>query len=168
MRRNIDETAYIEAYDRYAEPIFRYCYARVYDRERAKELMQETFAKGWEYLQKGEEIQNLRAFLYTVAHNVCVNESVRSKSYSLDEMQEQSGYDPADDVSSTPERDAETSLLMERLKELRPQDSELLTLRYMEGLRVADIAKIIGKPPNTVSVQLRRALEELRKKMEPN
>ena len=166
MRRKIDEQAFIAAYDEYAEAIFRYCYFRIYDRERARELMQETFTKAWEYLQKGNEIENLRAFLYKVAHNVCVNEAIRSKPYSLEEMQEKIGYDPADEDMSSPERDAETALLMTRLGELRPKDREVLTLRYLNGLPVTEIAEASGEAPNTVTVRIRRALDELRKKME--
>lgn len=167
MRRKIDETAFIAAYDEYAEPIFRYCYFRVHDRERAGELMQETFMRAWEYLQKGKEVGNLRAFLYKVAHNVSVNEIVRAKPYSLDEMQENIGYDPVDTAGSSPEQDAEVSLLMKRLSELRPKDQELLTLRYLSGLPVAEIAQALGEAPNTITVRIRRALDELRKKMEP-
>lgn len=168
MRSTIDEDAFIAAYDEYAEAIFRYCYFRVHDRERARELMQETFTKAWEYLQKGKEIDTVRAFLYRVAHNVCVNEVIRAKPYSLEEMQEKIGYDPTDEVTSSPERDAEVALLMARLSELRPKDQELLTLRYLNGLLVSEIAETLGEAPNTVSVRIKRALEELRKKMEPD
>ncbi len=168
MRRKIDEQAFVAAYDEYAEAIFRYCYFRVNDREKAKELMQETFAKAWEYLQKGKEIDNVRAFLYRVAHNASVNEVTRRKPYSLDEMQERIGYDPVDEVSVSPEQDAEITLLLARLEELRPRDREVLTLRYLNGLPISEIAEAMGEPPNTVSVRVRRALEELRKKMEPD
>lgn len=168
MRRKIDEETFIAAYDEYAEAIFRYCYFQVRDRERAKELMQETFTKAWEYLQSGKEIDTVRPFLYRVAHNISVNEVTRRKAYSLEEMQEKAGYDPTDEDSSSPERDAEITLLMERMNELRPKEQEVLTLRYLNGLPVSEIAEATGEPPNTVSVRIRRALEELRKKMEPD
>ena len=167
MRGSIDEAAFINAYDEYAEALFRYCYVRVRDRERAKDLMQETFTKAWEYLQNGKKIENIRPFLYTIAHNVCVNEAVRAKSYSLDEMQETIGYDPTDEHTRSPEDDSEVSLLMSKLGELRDKDRDVLTLRYLNGLPVTEIAEILKKPPNTVSVQIRRALEEQRSKMDP-
>lgn len=167
MRSGIDETAFIAAYDAYAEPIFRYCYFRVYDRERARELMQETFTKAWDYLQRGRPIESLRPFLYAVAHNVCVNEAMRAKPYSLDEMREYAGFDPEDADAVSPERDAEFALLMDRLGQMRDDERELLTLRYMNGLGVSEIAEALGEAPNTVSVRLRRALDRLREKMNP-
>lgn len=167
MRKDIDEAAFIAAYDAYAEPLFRYCYFRVYDRERARELMQETFTKAWDHLQKGRVIENMRPFLYAVAHNVCVNETVRAKAFSLDEMNERAGFDPEDAEAPSPERNAEFSLLMDRLADMRDGDRELLTLRYVNGLAVSEIAEALGEAPNTVSVRLRRALDRLREKMNP-
>lgn len=167
MRSTIDEEAFIEAYDEYAEAIFRYCAFRVSDRERARELMQETFANAWEYLRKGRSIEQMRPFLYRIAHNVCVNESLRAKPFSLEALEEQSGFDPVDARSRTPEEDAEAALLLERLGSLRPKDRELLALRYFDGLPVAEIAEALGIPPNTASVRIKRAVEELRKKMAP-
>lgn len=163
--KRIDEKVFIEAYDSYADALFRYCYFRVYDRERARELMQETFLKAWEYLHKGNEIENLRAFLYKVAHNVCVNEAIRSKSVSLDEMHETVGYDPEDQQQLSPERQAEGSLLMERLTLLSETDRETLALRYVEGLPVAEIATMLGETPNATSVRIHRALARLKKEM---
>lgn len=168
MRSRIDETVFIRAYDEYADAIFRYCYFRVYDRERAQELMQETFTRSWEYVRNGNQVGNLRAFLYRVAHNVCVNDAVRPKSFSLEEMQEVAGYDPADTTARSPEEDAELSLLITHLRTLRPKDQELLTLRYMNGLPVTEIAELMGESANTISVRIKRALEELRKKLQPS
>jgi RNA polymerase sigma-70 factor (ECF subfamily) len=155
--RKIDENAFIAAYDQYAEPIFRYCYFRVYERERARDLMQETFTRTWEYLRRGNTVDDLRAFLYTTAHNVCVNEIARKKAYSLDAMKETTGFDPASHERS-PEQEAEMGQLKEALLDMRPSDAELLTLRYLDGLAVKEIARILKESPNTISVRIRRAL----------
>jgi len=165
MRKSIDEAAFITAYDDYAEAIFRYCYFRTYDRERAQELMQETFTNAWSYLRQGKEIENLKAFLYRTAHNVCVNEMVKSKSISLDEMNESTGYDP-ESRDRSPEAEAEGARILEQLAELPLADREVLTLRYIEGMAVKDIAAMLGLPPNTVSVRIKRALATLRERYE--
>ena len=161
----ISEKAFIEAYDTLADDIFRFCAFRLYDREKAKDVMQDTFTRTWVYVQAGNEIDNLKAFLYKTARNLCVNEAVRSTSYSLDEMQEVAGFDPADQVSETPEDIAEASALMKHVAELDPNDQEVLTLRYMNGLAVAEIGEILGLAPNTVSVRIHRAIKELKKRM---
>lgn len=164
--QRIDENAFIAAYDAHADAIFRYCYFRVFDRERAKELMQDTFLRAWEYVQKGTEVENLRALLYRIAHNLSVNEVRRHKAYSIDEMQEVAGYDPEDHQTRSPEEEAEVSLVLRHIARLDPAQREVLTLRYIEGLSVSDIAAIRKELPNTVSVRIARALKELRTRIQ--
>ena len=76
------------------DAIFRHCYFRVFDRERARDLVQETFLKTWEYLTRGHDIENIRAFLYRVATNLIIDDSRRKKEISLEQLSE-SGFDPA-------------------------------------------------------------------------
>jgi len=161
----ITEAAFIKAYDEYADEIFRFCAFRVYDRERARDVMQDTFTRTWAYVIAGNEIENLRAFLYKTARNLCVNELVRGKTFSLDEMQEVAGFDPEDDQLDTPERSTEAALLMQHITTLDEASQEVITLRYMNGLAVNEIGEILGEAPNTISVRIHRALQELKKRM---
>ena len=119
----------------------------------------------WVYIEEGNEIDNLKAFLYKTARNLSINEAVRSKTRSLEELQDTVGYDPADEEASTPQDAAEVSILMKHLETLPEEAQEVLTLRYMNGLAVKEIGEILGAAPNTISVRIHRALEELRKRM---
>lgn len=167
MRGRVDESAFVKAYDLHADAIFRYCYFRLKDRERAKDLMQETFAKTWAYLQSGKHVENMRAFLYKVAYNATMTELGRAKVQSLDALAEEAGYDPPDERTPLPSDDAEHALLMRRLDELDEDARDTLVLRYMNGLPVKEIAEMRGEEPNAVSVRIHRALKILREKMEP-
>lgn len=163
-----NKEAFVAAYNENAEAIFRYCVFRIFDRERSRELMQETFTKTWEYLKEGNEIQNLRAFLYKVAHNLCVNEVIRRKAYSLDSMKEDSGFDLKDAGSRTPEETAELALLLKCLGMLKPAERDILEMRYVDDLKVSEIAEILGALPNTISVRLKRAENSLKKNFNKN
>jgi RNA polymerase sigma-70 factor (ECF subfamily) len=127
--------------------------------------MQDSFMRTWAYVAAGNEIENLRAFLYKTARNLCVNEMVRGKTYSLDEMQEVAGFDPEETTIETPEDIAEASVLMQNIATLDDAFQEVLTLRYMNGLAVNEIGEILGEAPNTVSVRIHRAIQELKKRM---
>ena len=153
---------FIAAYDAHADAIFRYCYFKVYDRERAKDLMQETFTKTWEYLARGREVEALRPFLYRTAHNLCVNDLVRAKAYSLDEMSDVAGFDPADTRMASPEEESEKELMLATIEKLEPEERDVLLMRYVEGLPVSEIAQILNLAPNTASVRIHRALKHLR------
>lgn len=160
---------FVKAYDNHSDAIFRYCLFRVFDREKAKELMQETFTKTWEYIIKDKgKIDNIRAFLYRVAHNICVNEIIKNKAYSLEEMSEKAGFDPEDKNRQTLEDETEIKILIEKMQLLKPNERDLLTMRYINDLKVSEIAKILNALPNTVSVKIGRAEESLKKLYEIN
>lgn len=164
MKNSNKKRIFIESYDTYADAIFRYCSFRIYDRERAKEIMQETFTKTWEYMEKGQEIDNIKSFLYKVAHNLCVNEArYRKKSFSLDEMKENTNFDQEDEINKSPNDQAEISLLISRLNLLKEEERDLLVMRYVNDLAVSEIAKILQMLPNTVTVKIKRAEESLKK-----
>lgn len=165
MGRRISEKEFIRAYDELADGIFRFCAFQVRDRERARELMQDAFMRTWVYIEGGNEVENLKAFLYKTARNLAINEAVRSKARSLEELQENAGYDPADETEETPESAAEASILLGHLSSLPEESQELITLRYMNGLPVKEVAEILGITPNAASVRIHRALEELRTRM---
>jgi len=166
MKRRIDEAVFIDAYDRYADALFRYCYFHVRDRERAKDLMQDSFAKTWTYLRSGKEVENLQAFLYRVAHNACMDELSRTKTASLEELKESAGYDPEDVHQTSPEEQAERALLLRRLASLDDASREILTLRYLSGLPVSEVARMLGIQANAASVRIHRALVKLKSTMQ--
>src|SRR3989344_190641 len=69
----IDEKQFIEVYREYAPHIFKYCYFRVNSKEDAEDLASKVFMKTWDYLIKGQDVDNMRSFLYRIAHNLVVD-----------------------------------------------------------------------------------------------
>jgi len=64
-KRDTDiEQAFLAVYDTHADALFRYCWRRVYDREKGRDVMQEAFMKTWEYLAQGHQVDNIKAFVY--------------------------------------------------------------------------------------------------------
>ena len=90
------ERQFLELYENLAEPLFRHCYFRLSDREKARDLMQESFTRTWERLVDGEKIKNLKAFVYRVANNLIIDIYRKKKESSLDLLQED-GFDPGSD-----------------------------------------------------------------------
>ena len=74
--------AFKQAYEDHKDEIFRHCYFHTFDRELAKDLLQETFLKTWEYIVAGNDIENVRAFLYRVATNLVINAAKKKKEQS--------------------------------------------------------------------------------------
>lgn len=155
--------ALTEAYDAYADAIYRHCYFRVFRKERAQELMQETFTKTWEYLCQGHSVDNLRAFLYRVANNLIIDESRKKKEHSLEALQDV-GFDlattkPLEQLVN--KLDADTVLTM--MEQLEERSRTVLVMRYVDGLGPEEIADALGETANVVSVRLHRAISQVRK-----
>src|SRR6266566_458854 len=92
----VEEQLFIQVYDQFADAIFRHCWFRVSDRERAKDLTQETFVKVWKILDRGESVENMRAYLYRIANNLIIDHYRKKKDVSLDLLQED-GFEPLED-----------------------------------------------------------------------
>lgn len=173
MASLLTEDEFIKSYDALADALFRHCYFRVYSRERAQELMQDTFLKAWQYNVQGKEIRSLKAFLYKIANNLVIDHSRKKKEVFLEDMKS-SGNDPfgADQQSehwepSVDEREMvqnriDGSFAMEALQQLEDDYRDVIVMRYVDGLSPHEIADAIGQSPNVVSVRLHRAIEKLR------
>ncbi|MES2470803.1 MAG: sigma-70 family RNA polymerase sigma factor [Patescibacteria group bacterium] len=151
-----------KAYEDYANAIFRHCYFRVHDRERAKELVQEVFTKTWQYLAQGHTIDNIRAFLYRVAHNLILNEWRKQSEASLDSMSEDEGFDPQNDDDLKIVSDADAGILMKYLDKLPKRNRDVIVMRYIDEMGVNEIAAVTGESVNVISVRIHRTLKQLK------
>ncbi len=155
------EREFLAAYDAYSDAIFRHCYFRSFDRERGKDLMQETFMRVWQYLAKGGEVQNMRAFLYRVANNLLADEARKKKEMSLDKLQEE-GFDPGKDETPLMQSKIEHSRVMQSISHLDKSYRDMIVMRYVSELSPSEIAEVTGESANTVSVRIYRGLKQLR------
>lgn len=153
---------FMHAYDTLNQALFRHCYFRVYDRERAKELVHDTYTRTWEYIANGNKIENLRAFLYRVLNNLIINESKKKKPLHLEELQA-SGFDPGKDPREGIDIAIEAGRVKKILDLLDEKDRSLIVMRYVDDLGPKDIALAMNESENVISVRLHRAMKEFRK-----
>ncbi|MFH1769661.1 MAG: RNA polymerase sigma factor, partial [Parcubacteria group bacterium] len=64
---------FIEFYREHSPDVLKYCYFRVSSKEEAEDLTSKVFLKTWDYITKGNKIDNLRAFIFKVAHNIVID-----------------------------------------------------------------------------------------------
>lgn len=153
---------FIQAYDTFADAIYRHIYFRIFNRDAAKDLMQDTFARTWDYLRKGKEVQNLKAFLYKVANNLIIDEYRKKKEISLDGLQK-NGFDAESRDQEKIAIEIENSNTLRHIRKLEPHHRDILVMRYVNDLSIREIAEIIGQSENVVSVRINRGVKELKK-----
>ncbi len=162
MAAQTAEERFHELYLAQSDAIFRHCYYRLEDRERARDMVQETFLRTWQYLSNGHAIDNLRAFLYRVANNLIIDDSRKRQALSLDLLQAD-GFEPANDADRRLHLEVEAAEALTLLKQLGPDEREVILLRYVDGLKPKEIAHILDESPNVISVRLHRAMKHLQK-----
>jgi RNA polymerase sigma-70 factor, ECF subfamily len=155
------EKAFLKLYDDFAEPLFRHCYFRVSSRELAEDLMQESFLRVWTYLAEGNTLDNPKAFLYRIAGNLIIDHYRRKKEASLETLAED-GFDPIGEDADSILGYASGKQAISLLEKLEPQYREILTLRYVSDLSIADIAEVIDQSENVVSVRIHRGIQKLK------
>lgn len=158
------EKRFLESYDAFSDALFRYCYFKTGDRELAKDLLQDIFVKTWDYIYKGNVVENFRPFLYRLANNIIIDWYRKKKTISLDVLAED-GFDPAD-LRSRADEHAEVEQAMKILSKLDQDDQDIIILRYIDDLSPKDIAILFHEKENNISVKLHRALARLRKLVE--
>lgn len=145
----------------YGDAIFRHIAYRLGDRERAKELTQEVFMRTWQHSCLGKEIKYEKAFLYTIARNLFINEIRTDRNTtSLEEVHDLSGYEPSA-TGTNPEAHSEHQELLQNIAKLKTAYKEVLELRYMEGLSIKEIALLLEENETAISMRCTRALAAL-------
>lgn len=135
----------------------RYARALLGDRAAADDLVQDTLERAWLKLHLYQSGTNLRAWLFTVMHNVHVNRlRSRRDEESLDEsLHELVAAQPATD--SLLIRDLDRAVLA-----LPDEQREVLLLVVLEDMSYEQTAQTLGIPIGTVMSRLSRAREKLR------
>ncbi len=165
------EDRFLTAFDEYGDALFRHAFMRINDRERAVDIVHDTFAKVWGYVRQGHAVDNFRPFLYKVLNNLIIDEYRKKKERSLDELMEGEGVDEGNFeelTESTVESLAATldgKKAFQFVAELPPQYKEVVVLRFVDGLGPKEISQLIEVSENVVSVRLHRGLQALRDKL---
>lgn len=122
---------------------------------RADDLVQDTLERSWSRRHQWRAGSDLRAWLFTIMHNLSVNH-VRRRDHDV-------AGDAAEPPSPpTQERQIEMRDLRRALARLPADQREVLLLVAVEEMRYIDIAAVLGVPLGTVMSRLSRARERLR------
>jgi len=143
-------------------------YARVLagDWARADDLVQETLARAWEKRRLWQPGTDLRAWLFTIMHNVFVNMRTSAKreamQVSIDGDAEGEG---AWQVAVQPQQFTHVELgeVLQQVGRLPAEQREALLLAAVEELKYEEIATMLSIPVGTVMSRLSRAREKLRR-----
>ena len=135
----------------------RYARALVGDRAASDDLVQDTLERAWAKLHLYRRGTDLRAWLFTVMHNVHVNRvrAMRPTDPIEDDMPELAQRATQDDALVVRDLDRAISTLPVAQR-------EVLLLVALEDLSYEETARVLGIPIGTVMSRLARARDKLR------
>ena len=145
------------------DDVYRYLLSLGLHPPQAQEGAQEVFLRLYATLRKGEKIQNPRAWIFRVAHNLGLKIRARQNTWApfdanLESQIADSSLNPEQSLLQR-EQALRFHKAIERLSE---QQRRCLFLR-MEGLRYPEIASALGISASAVGEFLRRAIARLKK-----
>jgi RNA polymerase sigma-70 factor (ECF subfamily) len=164
-----DQAAFLELYERYREPIFRFAYRLLGSVEIAEDVTHDCFLS---LIRKPEnyrpERASLKTYLYAAARNLAMKHfRNQGRETGLDEVAEE----PKDSPRLGPLRrllDEElAALVRDAIFSLPPLQREALILFEYEGLSLNEVAEIAGTDAGAIKARLYRAREGLRRTLRP-
>lgn len=151
-------------YEKYRNPIYSYLLARVQSVDDAADLTQHVFLRALDALQQYQPRKgSFLTWLLRIAHNAALNFLQRHhQTVDLDGVPE--GSQPLSETNVEAELLHREDLLHLRklTAQLNTQNQEILILRFVSELTVAEIARVIGKSEGATKKQLSRLLQSLK------
>jgi RNA polymerase sigma factor (sigma-70 family) len=157
-------------YERHFHGLYDFVLRIVRDADLAADIVQSTFVKAWDAAVQQKGVENVRAWLYTIAHNLAIDELRLRKRFvePRDEARDEEGFPfaiPDTSRLSDPEnvvRDREiVSLVWDSAAALNPQEYALLDLHLRRGLDADELAEHLGLAKGAVYTRLSRLRDSL-------
>jgi RNA polymerase sigma-70 factor (ECF subfamily) len=173
-----DAAAFATLVSRHRQPVFNFILRYVGHRQRAEDVLQETWLK---VLRNSAEYQPKAKFstwVYTIARNLCVDCARKESFRKTESIESSTGSDGSGPTlaESVPDRAAPSPARVAHNAQLRPlieraitslplEQREVFLLREIQGIGFKEIAEMTEVNENTVKSRMRYALDGLRKRM---
>ena len=152
-------------YDRHQLRIYRYVRARIFDTETAHDVTGEIFLRMITYIHSYRPMNvPFTAWLYRIAHNYLVNHVQKENVAQQNVLHEQHLYHNhtlADPVLVV-EKKVETESILRALNQLEETQRDVLTLRFIAGLSLIEVADVLDKSVAAVKSIQHRGLKSMR------
>jgi len=167
-----DQQAFEALVKRYSTPLFNFICRFLGDYDQACDISQQVFLQLYLSLSTLRTGDPLKAWLFQVARNRCLDELRRKHAIHFSELESVSDEDELSplaampDTSPLPEELAERHDLQERLQQaieaLPPKFRSVVLLRYAGQLSFSEIGQVLNMPEATAKTYFQRAKPLLR------
>jgi RNA polymerase sigma-70 factor (ECF subfamily) len=157
-------SCFAELVRRYSMRLLRFVAQKVSHPQDAEDLVQDTFVKAYSNLGRYRKPYRFRTWLYTIASRLIIDHyRVSRKTMPLDDQMISPGASEPCELLAKWE---ETHNLWMAAKRLPPKQHDVMWLKYMEGMTICEIARVLQMTQINVRVSLHRARRHLAQKQE--
>ncbi|MBI4869316.1 MAG: sigma-70 family RNA polymerase sigma factor [Candidatus Wallbacteria bacterium] len=150
--------------EKYQTIVFRYVFNMVHDYHQAEDLTQEIFAKVYRFLPSYNAKYPFSAWLLRIAHNHAVDYTrlrrLQTVPYEAVANEDSIAEDHSVFVapeSVGPDEVSQRKFIQDAIYALPVDNRAVIVLRYLEGVKLEEIAYILGIPLGTVKSRINRA-----------
>jgi RNA polymerase sigma-70 factor (ECF subfamily) len=166
-----DGEAFAPLYREHVQAIYRYVMTRVSDSHLAEELTGDVFTRAFKSLANYQDTgKPFLAWLYTIAHARVIDHyrrvGRRPQEVEVEEHSILSEQDVEGDVLYATALGNAKSALAQAILTLTDEQQQVLSLRFIEGLKLEEVAVIMGKNANAIKALQHRALGSLATRLE--
>jgi RNA polymerase sigma-70 factor (ECF subfamily) len=162
-----DAEAFGMLYERYVDVVYRYVYVRVGGHQLAEDITSETFLRALRRMDSFSwQGRDIAAWFITIARNL-ITDNAKSARFRME-------VTTADMLDADRKVDAPDQAVLEHLRDerlltavkgLKPEQAECVVLRFLQGLSLAETAKVLGKSEGAVKQLQLRAVRALHREL---
>jgi RNA polymerase sigma-70 factor, ECF subfamily len=166
-----DGDAFAALYRRHFQGLYDFALRIVRDDDLAADVVQSTFVKAWDAARKQKEVGNVKAWLYTIAHNLAIDELRLRKRLSEPSTDGRGEHGSLPFAIADPSRFSDpeavvqdrelVELVWDSASALNPQEYALLDLHLRRGLDADEISRHLSLAKSAVYTRLSRLRDSL-------
>ena len=160
-----NEKLFNELYREFYRIFLGWAFAKTQNYETSADIVQDVFLKYWKRLQK-KPLEKPEHYLRHMMKNAIIDhwrQRGRRKTYSLETITENNrAFEPVTEPNETEESQKYVQETISKSKTLTEREKYVLYLRFLEGLKDGDVAKITGLSVGSTSITCSRARAKLK------
>jgi RNA polymerase sigma-70 factor (ECF subfamily) len=159
-----DREAFDELVGRWQKRLWHYAFKVTGSESAAWDIVQEIWYGIIKGIRKLEDVSVFPRWAFRIANNKCTDRLRRQQQQQR--LNNELTKLTKNDYDRKQNSDEKTESLWAAIGKLSPHSRALLTLRYLEGFDISQIAEILSVPEGTVKSRLHRTLDQLRQIVE--
>lgn len=135
--------------------LYHICYGMLHNQSDCEDAIQEALLRAWKNRHQLRDMEHFRSWLCRITANACQD--------VLRKRQHEGVYDDAMTDNQPASIDLEQMVLRDALSTLSPEVRVCMTLYYLDGISIREVAETLEIPEGTVKTRLMKGREKMSK-----